>query len=130
MIPTWLRRQLETAGRWNTDGVGRALSGGRCRSCKQPVVRGLDDDVAALAVTCDPRPVDELGEALALMQGRRTFAVASRGGRLLVDPREPLAIAARRPADVLAEHRCGSPPLPAAPQPANPQPTDQQEPSW
>lgn len=131
MIPTWLQRHLEEAGRWNVDGIGRHLSAGRCARCRQQVLRGLDDDVAGLPVVCDPGPVDELGEFLALAAGRPTYTLSRRGGRWLIDPRDRYRIAARRQDVVLAAHACGSAPLPAAPT-RTPQGavTTPQEPTW
>lgn len=114
MIPAWLQRHLETAGRWNVDGIGRRLSGGRCRRCHATVVRALDDDIAGLPVTCDAQPVNDVGEALALLQGRATYAVVNSLGRWQLDPRDRYRIAARRPDLVVAQHVCDVPALPAA----------------
>lgn len=132
MIPNWLRRQLEAAGRWNVDGVSRRMSAGHCRTCHAQVVRGLDADVAAITVTADPQPIDQLGEALALLSGRGTWSLLQRDGHWSLSPRDQWRIAAQKPATVLAEHRCGSPPLPAgSPLPAPPPHTaDLEEPTW
>jgi hypothetical protein len=132
VIPTWLQRQLETAGRWNSDGIGRSLTAGCCRSCKQPVVRGLDADVAGIPATCDPEPIDQAGELLALVAGRATYTVRHIGGRWQIGYRDHWRIKAGRPAAVLAEHRCGSPPLPAGPPLTDPRPraVRTEEPTW
>lgn len=131
MIPTWLQRQLEQAGRWNSDGVSRRLSASRCRQCHAQVVRGLDADVAAVTVVADPQPVDQLGEALALMSGRGTWQLLHRDGGWSLSPRDQWRIAAGKPATVLAEHRCGSPPLPAGPPIPQPARHDYlKEPQW
>lgn len=129
MIPTWLQRQLEAAGRWNTDGIGRALSSGRCRTCLAQVLRGLDGDRCALPRTCDPQPVDQLGEALALIGERATFTLTHSSGRWQIDSRDVYRIRLGKPGAVLAEHRCHAPPLPAAPLPPDRAPTTG-EPTW
>lgn len=115
MIPPWLQRQLEAKGRWNSDGISRGIHAGRCRTCTAPVVRGLDADVAGLPVTCDPQPVDSLGEAIALVGGRGTYTLALIAGRWQVSHRDQWRIAARRADHVLASHQCDSPPLPPGP---------------
>lgn len=131
MIPTWLQRHLEQAGRWNSDGVSRTISAGRCHHCHTPVVRGLDADVAGLPITADPQPVDQLGEAIALIAGRGSYDLAHNGGRWQLSHRDQWRIRAGRPATVLAGHQCGSPPLPPGPpinQPARM--TFTEEPTW
>jgi hypothetical protein len=130
MIPTWLQRQLEEAGRWNTDGVGRGLSAGRCSHCQAQVIRGLDADVAGLPATCDPATVDNLGEALALLAGRWTYTVQHVAGRWQLSHRDQWRIRAGNPATVLASHQCHSPPLPAGQPLHDPTPTFDQEPAW
>jgi hypothetical protein len=130
MIPTWLRRHLETAGRWNTDGIGRNLSSGTCRTCRARVVRGLDGDRCALPRTCDPQPVDAVGEALALVGGRATFTLTRATGQWRLDTRDEYRIAGRRLGVVLAEHQCHAPPLPTTPT-TDPDPTPiTGDPTW
>lgn len=119
MIPTWLQRHLEATGRWNSDGVARRVSGGHCLDCRAQVIRGLDSDPAGLPVTCDPQPLDQLGEALALVAGRSTYGLTRTADRWQLDQRSRWRIAGGRRALVLAAHRCGAPPLPAEP----PEPT-------
>lgn len=111
MIEPWLQRLLETKGSWNSDGVSRAARAGYCHTCGQVVVRGLDADRAALSVTCDPGPLNPLGEFLALSVGRRTYDLSWRG-RYELNPREPCHIraapaAVRGKSSVAVEHLCG-----------------------
>lgn len=90
-----------------------------CRHCGAPVLTGLDAPLAALPVTLDPNPVDNLGEALALIQGRHTYAVSTinESGRYrrCFDQRTASWIRtgpATHP--IHPEHRCGQPLPPAA----------------
>jgi hypothetical protein len=89
-----------------------------CRDCGQPVLTGRDSDLAGITVTLDVHPVDNLGEAVALTTGRRTYSLRtvrdSRTPRRVLDERTA-AVIRRGPAlrPVHAEHRCGQP-LPTA----------------
>lgn len=112
MIPRWLQDHLEATGRANTDGIGRAINTRTCPGCGQATVTGLDADVAALPARCDPHPVDQVGELIALATGRRTYDLTPTSGRLELYHRECWHIAARRRYPVLAQHACGQP-LPA-----------------
>ncbi len=89
-----------------------------CRDCQQPILRGLDGDTAGIPVTLDPQPVDNFGEALALISGRRTFNVStvneSGNYRRVMDERTASSIrGGSRVRAVHPEHRCHQP-LPAA----------------
>jgi hypothetical protein len=109
MIPTWLLRRLEDAGRLDADGTRRTVRTVTCR-CGAAVLAGLDADRCALAVLVDPAPVDVRGEALAVLAGRSTYDLHG----LELDRRDVWRLAGPRRAPVLAEHRCGAVPLPAA----------------
>jgi len=94
--------------------------------CHQPILAGLDADVAALSVAVDPYPLTPAGEVWALQSGRRTYAL-SRGA---LERRDRWTIPGQTPSHrvtVLAEHRCGDPPPadlrlpPAPPRPATPE---------
>jgi hypothetical protein len=113
-MPPWLRRQLEAAGRLDTDGVGRAASGASCRGCGAQVLQGLDDDTCALPAAVDPQPISVLGEAAAVLAGRDTYDLWGRA-RVELDYRDAVRIAWPRAWPVLAAHTCGAPPLPADP---------------
>lgn len=90
-----------------------------CPHCQAYVLTGLDADTAGIPVTVDREPVDSLGEALAVLQGRQTYErrngsyTEGRGGRL----EQRTASSIRRRVGVHpvhAEHRCHEP-LPTAP---------------
>lgn len=114
MIP-WLKQHLIDAGHLTETGLTRTARPRRCRSCNQPVIAGLDNDRCALEVHADPVPLSALGEALALLEGRRTVALAHEGGRWVIHVRDDFQIRGR-PAgttprwDVLRSHVCGSNP--------------------
>lgn len=119
MIPRWLQNHLEATGRWDADGISRAVTARLCRTCGARVLTGLDDDTCAAPATADPTPLDPTGEALAVLSGRTTYDLTRRGNRYELDPRRPGAITLHppqtRPSDVLPEHRCHAPSLPSAP---------------
>lgn len=110
MIPRWLQAHLEATGRWDTDGIRRAVAAHLCRTCATRILTGLDDDRAGFPVTVDPTPLDQTGEALAQLSGRTTYALTRRGDRYELDHRDASAIR-HRPAgsgtfDVVPAHRC------------------------
>jgi hypothetical protein len=82
----------------------------RCPACGAPVIRALDDTVAAFTAVADPDPVDRAGELTALLTGRDTYALTT-VPRLTLRRRDRWQIAGR-PADtlhVVAAHACGQP---------------------
>lgn len=111
-MPTWLRHQLIEAGHIHPDGYTRIARYGRCTTCTRPVLRGLDDDRCAWAVTTDTHEIDPPGECLAFALGLRTFTLrpymsgAGKSGWSL-DPRYPAAIEAGMNTAVVAQHKCG-----------------------
>lgn len=105
MIPAWL---LASQG-----GILRAASIAVCQKCGAPILAGLDADKCALYVRADITPIDEIGEALALMQGRRTFDLVGNWQRKELEYRHSWNIKAPRRYPVLAEHRCHAPLPPA-----------------
>lgn len=112
----WLLGHLVAAGHLTESGLSRRARIRTC-SCGQAVLAGLDDEILAFEVQVDPVPVSPIGEALALIEGRRTFSLAREGGRYVLDPRtaadilhHPAGTHPRR--DVLRAHRCGTGELP------------------
>lgn len=90
-----------------------------CRSCKAPVLRGLHDLRCAFDIEVDPGPLSALGEALALLAGRRTFSCEVYSGLRFTGCRDASRITSRpagtRRLDVYASHLCGATPLPSIP---------------
>ena len=113
----WLWRHLEETGAAGPDRVGRAAKATVCRQCKRPIITGLDNDMCASVANADPTPVSPLGEALALIGGRRTYTLHQTTDRLELQIRDRWQIAGS-PAgtrhDVLPEHTCEAIDLPAA----------------
>lgn len=111
----WLLAHLIRHGYVTETGITRTARIRTCRCCRTPTLAGLDDTTCALDVSCDPTPLTPIGEALALVEGRRTLALHREGNRFVLDPREREHITAypastRDREDVLREHRCHTPP--------------------
>lgn len=122
-IPGWLQQHLTDLGRWNADGVSRAVRARVCR-CGTRTLRALDDDICGLPVTVDPGPLDVLGEMQALISGRATYRLLHIANRWEIDRRTQFDIAAQ-PAgtvNVLAAHQCGQPIAANGPPTNNPRP--------
>lgn len=119
MIPDWLAKHLEDTGKLGRDRIGRAARAHRCKDCGHLILTGLDNDMCAGVAHADPIPLQPLGEALAQISGRRTYALHQTSGRLELVLRYDLQItgapAGTRPYDVLAEHTCDAVNLPSKP---------------
>lgn len=98
-MPQWLEeRKAEYA---------RAAQLRLCPTCKAPVLRGLDADIAALKVDIDPTPIDEIGEALAVLDGRGTYELLAGRAARHIHHRYEWNIRAPRRRPVYPGHRCG-----------------------
>ena len=126
MKQTWLTSMLVDKGVMSERGLTRRAKLVSHRACGFPTLAGFDADRAALDVWCDLGELTLEGEALALLDGRRTYELHA--GRL--SPRDRWCIPSR-PAGksrwpVFAERRCHEP-IPAAwcipHRPAPPRPT-------
>lgn len=71
-----------------------------CRTCRAPILSGLD---AGLPTTVDAQPINPAGELDALIQGRWTYGRLRDGS---LQHREPSTIAAGATRPVYVEHRC------------------------
>lgn len=112
--PTWLLEHLIRAGHITERGISRKARVRTCERCGRVALVGLDADVCAFEVAADPLPLSRLGEALALVEGRRTFALVRTHRGYELDARDASAILGRpagatKRQDVLAEHRCSAP---------------------
>ena len=91
--------------------------------CGTPTLRGLDEDVCATTATTDTTPLTPLGEALAWLNGQRTYELRTINGtpqlmrrtRWTITSHPPGATLWCGPIDVLPQHQCGAPPLPTQP---------------
>lgn len=106
MIPAWLLAR--SGGQLRTAGITQ------CPRCSAPVLRGLDAEKCALPVRVDVSSVDEMGEAIALLQGRATYDLVGGAQKKELEHRYEWHIRNPRRYPVLAAHQCGSP-LPAIP---------------
>lgn len=115
----WLWRHLEQTGVVGPDRVGRSVRATACRTCCGQTLTGLDNDRCAVVAHADPEPVSPLGEALALLAGRKTYALhpSANGYELVLRYDKQIAAAppGTRGYDVLAEHACNSTALPNLP---------------
>jgi len=117
-LAPWLRQHLYSLGIIDERGIGRRAHPRTCRTCKATILTGLDDDRCALTVEVDPIPLTPVGEAIAQVEGRRTYWLHRDGGRLVLDLREASQIRAwpagtRLGQDILRQHRCWTPPVAA-----------------
>ena len=113
-LPAWLKERIGTPGRRNT-------SSRRCRTCKAVTLTGLDEDRCAFQAVVDPTPLTPMGEALALLGGRRTYELRTSTTGLALWLRSKRHISAHKASDkclVVADHECNSAPLPRVKVPA------------
>jgi hypothetical protein len=80
----------------------------RCTKCRAPILYGLDADICALSARADPTPLTPLGEAIALLDGRRTFNLTETAGRIEITARDFWAIGGESRHPVIPEHKCNS----------------------
>jgi len=96
-------------------GATRKVRPRRCNLCNAVILLALDGDICALEARVDPTPLTELGEALALLEGGRTYNLRREGPRFVLDPRDSHQITwapatSRTRMDVLRAHRCHADP--------------------
>lgn len=113
----WLTDHLIRTGHLTETGLSRRARIRICPTCHQPTLAALDDDTCAFETHCDPHPLNPLGEALALVEGRRTLALHRTAGHWELDRRDHRHItddpaSHRHREDVLRQHRCHTPPIP------------------
>ncbi len=124
-MPDWLVRHLQNIGAMGNDRVGRKVHTRQCRHCRYPILVGLDNDRCALPAYADPLPLSPLGEAVALLSGRSTYALRMGLGFCELQRRDRWQIEgtpAGTRLDVLASHVCGGGSLPTAPTVHRPHP--------
>lgn len=78
-----------------------------CPKCSRPVLAGLDSEKAGIPTRCDPTPIDERGEAIALLAGLLTYdRVINELGKPQIAVRNVFHMQEPRRWPVLREHRC------------------------
>jgi hypothetical protein len=89
----------------------RNAKAARCPTCGAPTLVGYDGDLAALKVRVDPIPLTPVGEAMAQLADRHTYAARRRGHGIALHRRDRWQIggARRKRFDVVAAHICGDP---------------------
>lgn len=111
-MKTWLKDHLVAAGYMTETGATRRARVRRC-GCGVDIIVGLDGDRLAFEARVDPYPLSSVGEVLALLEGRYTWAAYADGGRHVLEFRDSHAISARPagkcPEDVMRQHRCDTP---------------------
>ena len=129
-LPDYVVRHLVAQGLRDGDtGAMRRARAAYCLRCHALVMRGIDAPFGGMSRDVEPAPLSRIGEALALMSGRRTYTLAWRGDRYEIDHRDQWQIRgspaeSRAGVDVVVEHDCDAPELPtgetriAVPQPA------------
>lgn len=109
--PSWLDLSLPLSDKARTQ---------LCPRCRQPVLRALVGNAAALDVRADPKALDALEELAARLQGRTTYC-------LRIRPHLPPRLTDRGPEHiragrcqhlVVADHLCTRTPAPAEPRTA------------
>lgn len=115
----WLTEHLVNSGHITANGISRRARIRSCRTCRHPVLAGLDADICALPAIVDPHPLTGLGEMLACLEHRLTYELRSSGNRgYRLNERDADKIAyspagTRTDLDVLRAHSCHARPLSA-----------------
>jgi hypothetical protein len=88
----------------------------KCRLCGAPVLVGQDDSDGGIETYVEPVPLSKVGEALAVLTGRRCVLLIREAGHWVIQRRLLTDVAKERISreDVLVEHKCGAPELPPA----------------
>lgn len=96
--PRWLQERR---------GVGRVAHGDTCSRCGAKILKGFDDDIAAVIVEVDPIALPPEIEITALQAGLKTYNAKKVEGRYELHLRLAYRIASAPPWPALPEHRCG-----------------------
>lgn len=78
-----------------------------CPRCQATVLAGLDADAAAIPVRLDPTALTEIGEAVALLQGRATYDLVTVKAGREIHERTAHHINKPRRYSIFATHKCG-----------------------
>lgn len=107
-LPGWVLDALVAQTGDATGGHASSTRLAECPRCSTPVLLGLDQPVAALEATASVHEIDKIGEAIAVLNGLRTFHLIYENKRWVVARRgiDALNCGVRR-FPVLAEHNCG-----------------------
>lgn len=110
-LPAWLDQHVRTITGRPAGSRWARLS--RCHHCRAQILTGLDNDIAAFDARADPTPTNEIGEALARLDGRYTYSLTRTKDRYKLIRRDRWQILGDSThVDILAEHKCHAPLLP------------------
>lgn len=106
------RAHYVAVGAMTGGGLSRRAKVRKCAKCRAWTFQGLESDWCAWGAITDLRPLDAMGELVALLGGLRTYSLIYAGGHYEINSRGELAIAARPPGsrvneDIVAAHKCG-----------------------
>ncbi len=114
-LPAWLRQRLGKPTR------GRGAVAAKCIVCKASILIGMSEDAAAFRALVDPVALSPLGEALARIDGRKTYVLGKYDEGLALWERTHWQIESQKASPevwVLADHKCGGLKFPAVEIPA------------
>ena len=91
-------------------GFGSVARLRKCGRCGGTILKGLDDEWCAGEATVEPAFVSEVGEALALLDGRSTYRLLGQAKpQLFYRNAEEIRHGHLSGWRVVVEHRCGKP---------------------
>lgn len=104
----WLKTQLE-----NKTGGFRAARWGRCPTCNELTLHGMDADLTAGMATVDPTPLSPQQEHACMITGRETYSLKERGTSYELNDRRGAYRYGARPPDhkgrtIVPAHKCGA----------------------
>lgn len=99
----WLIKHLEekTGGFRNARWI-------RCKACAELTIYGMDNDTAAIMVTCDPTPLTPQQETWMDAAKRRTFTARINGRKIQLMDRSPEAVGTPSNEQIVPTHLCGA----------------------
>lgn len=104
----WMVQLLEA----KTGGF-RAARWGRCTTCGELTLHGMDADLCAGMATVDPTPLSPQQEHACMITGRETYSVKERGTSYELNDRRGAYRYGARPPDqrgktIVPAHQCGA----------------------
>ena len=104
----WLKQLLE-----QKTGGFRAARWGRCPTCNELTLHGMDADLTAGMATVDPTPLSPLQELACFITERETYSLKDRGNSYELNDRRGAYLYGPRPPNhhnktIVPEHQCGA----------------------
>jgi hypothetical protein len=104
-LPAWLQQRLGKPSK------RRGAKATKCIKCFKPILVGMSEDVGAHLALVDPVPLSPFGEALALVDRRKTYRLDKCDDGLALWQRDRWQIAGHAAGPnwiVLTDHKCES----------------------